>query len=48
MENSTQQPTFLFHDYETFGKSPSLAAPDFMKRSGEIGTQFGTLPRFHH
>lgn len=27
MENSTQQPTFLFHDYETFGKSPSLDRP---------------------
>lgn len=27
MKNETAQPTFLFHDYETFGKSPSLDRP---------------------
>jgi len=27
VDNTTQQPTFLFHDYETFGKSPSLDRP---------------------
>ena len=27
MSNAPQQPTFLFHDYETFGKSPSLDRP---------------------
>lgn len=27
MNNSSQQPTFLFHDYETFGKSPALDRP---------------------
>ncbi|EKK4083240.1 exodeoxyribonuclease I [Cronobacter dublinensis] len=27
MSDSAAQPTFLFHDYETFGKSPSLDRP---------------------
>ncbi len=27
MKDQTVQPTFLFHDYETFGKSPSLDRP---------------------
>lgn len=27
MANESAQPTFLFHDYETFGKSPSLDRP---------------------
>lgn len=27
MANDSAQPTFLFHDYETFGKSPSLDRP---------------------
>ncbi|MBP2167449.1 exodeoxyribonuclease-1 [Erwinia toletana] len=27
MKNEAKQPTFLFHDYETFGKSPSLDRP---------------------
>jgi len=27
VKNEQQQPTFLFHDYETFGKSPSLDRP---------------------
>lgn len=27
MKNQPVQPTFLFHDYETFGKSPSLDRP---------------------
>jgi exodeoxyribonuclease-1 len=27
VKNETKQPTFLFHDYETFGKSPSLDRP---------------------
>ena len=27
MKNDSNQPTFLFHDYETFGKSPSLDRP---------------------
>lgn len=27
MDNTEQQPSFLFHDYETFGKSPSLDRP---------------------
>jgi exodeoxyribonuclease-1 len=27
LKNDCEQPTFLFHDYETFGKSPSLDRP---------------------
>ncbi|MDF2780163.1 MAG: hypothetical protein K0S90_3686, partial [Enterobacteriaceae bacterium] len=27
MSDSAAQPTFLFHDYETFGTSPSLDRP---------------------
>ena len=27
MSDNANQPTFLFHDYETFGKSPALDRP---------------------